>query len=107
MVTHVNEVAKTGGELSFEERNLFSYAYRKVVGARRGSLRIISSIEEFESSSETHATAIREYRHKILNELEMFCEDVLEVLDERLIPNATSGMSKVFFYKMYVVFQPS
>ncbi|KAH6975790.1 14-3-3 domain-containing protein [Ilyonectria destructans] len=60
---------------------------------------IISLTEELESSSETHATAIREFRHKILKELEKFCEDVLKMPDEKLIPNATSGMSKVFFYK--------
>ncbi|KAH8662776.1 14-3-3 domain-containing protein [Ilyonectria robusta] len=100
MVTHVNEVAKAGGELSFEEQNLLSTAYRNVVGTRRTSLRIISSIEESESSSEKHATAIREYRQKILNELEKFCEDLLVALDERLIPNATAGMSKVFYHKM-------
>ncbi|KAJ4195504.1 hypothetical protein NW759_016438 [Fusarium solani] len=102
MVTHVNEVAKAGGELSFEERNLLSTAYRNAVGPRRTTLRIISLTEAWESSSETHATAIREFRPKILKELQKFCEDVLKMLDERLIPNATSGMSKVFFYKMYV-----
>ncbi|KAH8662783.1 14-3-3 domain-containing protein [Ilyonectria robusta] len=100
MVTHVNEVASAGGELSFEEQNLLSTAYRNVVGTRRASLRIISSIEEVDSRSAKDATTIREYRHKILNELEKFCEDLLEALDERLIPIATAGMSKVFYYKM-------
>ncbi|KAH6874281.1 14-3-3 domain-containing protein [Thelonectria olida] len=100
MVTYVNEVAKAGGELSFEEQRLLSTAHRNVVSSRRASLRIISSIKESEPSCEKHVTAIREYRHKILNELEKFCEDLLAVLDERLIPNAIAGMSKIFYYKM-------
>ncbi|KAH8647508.1 14-3-3 domain-containing protein [Ilyonectria robusta] len=57
-VTHVNEVAKAGGEFSSEEQKLLSTAYRNVVGSRRASLQIISSSEESESSSEKYATAI-------------------------------------------------
>ena len=31
------------------------------------------------------------------------CQDVLDVLDESLIPKAESGESKVFYHKMYVL----
>jgi 14-3-3 protein epsilon len=34
--------------------------------------------------------------------LEKVCEDVLNVLDEALIPKAETGESKVFYYKMCV-----
>ncbi|KAL6404518.1 putative 14-3-3 protein theta-like [Ilyonectria robusta] len=94
MVTHVNEVAKAGGEFSSEEQKLLSTAYRNVVGSRRASLQIISSIKESELSSEKYITAIQEYRYKILSELEKFYEDILELLDKRLIYNTTIGMSK-------------
>jgi 14-3-3 protein epsilon len=104
VVTYVNEAAKVGVELSFEEQNLFSTAYQKVVGFRRSSLRVISSVEEPESSCEKHMTAIWEYRHKIMNELEKLYEDLLEILEERLIPITIIGMSMVFYYKMYAYF---
>ncbi|KAL2180343.1 14-3-3 domain-containing protein [Thermothelomyces heterothallicus CBS 202.75] len=102
MVTYMKEVAKLGGELSVDERNLLSVAYKNVVGTRRASWRIISSIEQKEESkgSEKHVATIREYRQKIENELEKVCQDVLEVLDESLIPNASTGESKVFYHKM-------
>lgn len=105
MVTYMKEVAKLGGELTVDERNLLSVAYKNVVGTRRASWRIISSIEQKEESkgSEKHVSTIRDYRQKIEAELEKVCQDVLDVLDESLIPNAASGESKVFYHKMYVL----
>ncbi len=106
MVGYMKEVAKIGGELTVDERNLLSVAYKNVVGTRRASWRIISSIEQKEESkgSDKHVTTIRDYRNKIEAELERVCQDVLEVLDESLIPNAASGESKVFYHKMYAPF---
>lgn len=102
MVTYMKEVAKLGTELSVDERNLLSVAYKNVVGTRRASWRIISSIEQKEESkgSEKHVSTICEYRAKIEAELEKVCRDVLDVLDEALIPHAASGESKVFYHKM-------
>lgn len=87
-----------------DERNLLSVAYKNVVGTRRASWRIISSIEQKEESkgSDKHVGTIRDYRQKIETELERVCQDVLDVLDESLIPKAESGESKVFYHKMYV-----
>ena len=108
MVTYMKEVAQLGGELSVDERNLLSVAYKNVVGTRRASWRIISSIEQKEETkgSDKHVGTIKEYRNKIEEELEGVCKDVLEVLDKHLIANAASGESKVFYHKMYVVAPP-
>lgn len=105
MVTYMKEVAKLGGELTVDERNLLSVAYKNVVGTRRASWRIISSIEQKEETKGTdkHVSTIKEYRMKIELELEKVCEDVLNVLDDALIPNAATGESKVFYHKMYVM----
>uniref|UniRef100_A0A0D6R0M4 14-3-3 domain-containing protein n=1 Tax=Araucaria cunninghamii TaxID=56994 RepID=A0A0D6R0M4_ARACU len=102
MVNFMKEVANMGGELSVDERNLLSVAYKNVVGTRRASWRIISSIEQKEESkgSDKHVGTIRDYRQKIEAELERVCQDVLDVLDQALIPKAESGESKVFYHKM-------
>jgi len=102
MVENMKAVASADQELSVEERNLLSVAYKNVVGTRRASWRIISSIEQKEEAkgSDKHVGIIREYRQKIEKELEGVCEDVLNVLDESLIPKAETGESKVFYHKM-------
>lgn len=101
MVDAMKKVAKMDVELTVEERNLLSVAYKNVIGARRASWRIISSIEQKKSAStEAHATQIKEYREKVEKELEEICSDILSVIDTHLIPSATTGESKVFYHKM-------
>ena len=95
---------RSGQQLTIEV-DLLSVAYKNVVGTRRASWRIISSIEQKEESkgTEKHVSTIRDYRQKIETELEKVCQDVLDVLDESLIPKAETGESKVFYHKMYVL----
>ena len=104
MVENMKSVASEDQELSVEERNLLSVAYKNVIGARRASWRIVTSIEQKEESkgNSTQVTLIKEYRQKIEAELAKICEDILEVLDKHLIPSAKSGESKVFYHKMFV-----
>ncbi|EHH18936.1 hypothetical protein EGK_19520, partial [Macaca mulatta] len=45
MTACMKSVTEQGAELSNEERNLLSVAYKNVVGARRSSWRVVSSIE--------------------------------------------------------------
>lgn len=98
-------VASSDQELTVEERNLLSVAYKNVIGARRASWRIVSSIEQKEESkgNDQQVTMIKSYREKIEAELAKICEDILEVLDKHLIPSAASGESKVFYHKMYAI----
>lgn len=77
----------------------------QVIGARRASWRIISSIEQKEESKGNSAQVekIKTYRTKVEAELADVCNDILAVLDQHLIPSAQAGESKVFYHKMYVL----
>jgi len=102
MVEAMKKVAKLDVELTIEERNLLSVAYKNVIGARRASWRIISSIEQKEDNkgNSAHVARIKEYRSKVEAELANICNDILSVLDQHLIPSSASDESKVFYYKM-------
>jgi len=102
MVQAMKKVGQMNVELTVEERNLLSVAYKNVIGARRASWRIVSSIEQKEEKkgNEAHIKAIGEYRQKIEGELSNICNDILELLDKNLIPSASTHESKVFYYKM-------
>ncbi|XP_058060412.1 14-3-3 protein epsilon isoform X3 [Anopheles bellator] len=100
MVEAMKKVASMDVELTVEERNLLSVAYKNVIGARRASWRIISSIEQKEENKVQKLEMIKNYRSQVEKELRDICSDILEVLDKHLIPCATTGESKVFYYKM-------
>ncbi|KAK7838267.1 14-3-3-like protein [Quercus suber] len=89
-------------ELTVEERNLLSVAYKIMIGARQSSWRIISSIKQKEEShsNEDHVSMIQDYKSKIESELSNIRDGILKFLDTRLIPSATTGDSKVFYLKM-------
>lgn len=85
--------------LNVEERNLLSVAYKNVVGTRRSSWRVVSSIVS-KDASETQKKIATEYLNRINNELRSICNEVLKLLEECLIPEATSTEDKVFYLKM-------
>jgi 14-3-3 protein epsilon len=102
MVEAMKKVAGLNVELSVEERNLLSVAYKNVIGARRAAFRIISSIEQKEASkgNDSNVEKVKAYSKKIEKELHDISNDVLNVLDKNLIPNAQSDEATVFYYKM-------
>merc|ERR1719449_112361 len=104
MVEEMKKVAQLVDEkeLSVEERNLLSVAYKNVIGARRASWRIISSIEQKEENkaADDKLKMIKTYRTQVEQELKDICYDILSVLDKHLIPCSDTGESKVFYYKM-------
>jgi len=98
MVADMKEVAKQPQELTVEERNLLSVAYKNVIGSRRASWRVITSIEQ--KGDADKMSIIKEYKEKIEGELVEICDDILGIIEDNLIPNSSSEEAKVFYYKM-------
>mmetsp|Transcript_10099 Transcript_10099/g.9050 ORF Transcript_10099/g.9050 Transcript_10099/m.9050 type:complete len:245 (-) Transcript_10099:250-984(-) len=98
MVDHMKAVAQQPQELTVEERNLLSVAYKNVIGSRRASWRVISSIQQ--KCDPERSNLITQYKHKIETELEDICTDILEIIKNELIPNSQTDEGKVFYFKM-------
>ena len=114
MAKMMKEVTKQGSKLSSEERNLLSVAYKNVVGSRRSSWRVISSIEQKmqqdtadgkNEGTEVKKQMAKEYKKTITQELVDICQEVLDLLDENLLPSVDKesdkeAESQVFYLKM-------
>ena len=88
MAEHMKEVGEIPQELSVEERNLLSVAYKNTVGSRRAAWRIITSIEHKEKLKGNN------------NEQGAICSQILELLNGNLPEKASTDELKVFYHKM-------
>ncbi|XP_060070106.1 14-3-3-like protein isoform X1 [Ylistrum balloti] len=108
MVKFMKTVAYMDPLMSIEERNLFSVAYKNVIGAKRASWRILQGNEgsdkndkneKNEKVQEKKCKAI--YQNKVEGELKHICHEVLDILTTILgKEDSNASESKVFYYKM-------
>ena len=102
----MKKVVDVAGTLTTEERNLLSVAYKNVIGARRASWRVLTSLEknQHENAKDEKSASkeglIKNYRESVEKELRDICSDILKLLDEKLIDKADDAESKVFYQKM-------
>ena len=103
MVQSMKAVAKESSkDLSVEERNLLSVAYKNVIGARRASWRVLTSIEAKSQTEgdQQNEQLTRSYKQKVEEELNTTCDDIISIIDDFLLPHAVDSESKVFYHKM-------
>jgi len=82
-------------DLTVEERNLLSVAYKNVIGARRASWRTLN-VDEHKDDE-----LIKLYKRQVESELDAICKDVLDLLINILVKNNTDeNESRVFYLKM-------
>jgi len=82
-------------DLTVEERNLLSVAYKNVIGARRASWRTLNVDEH---KDDPH---IKLYKQQVEAELDAICKDVLDLLINILVKNnIEENESRVFYLKM-------
>ena len=103
MVSYVVEFSKLGQEeLTLDERNILSVAFKNVVGTRRAAWRVISLIERKENKKgqTTNAEKAKRYKEKIEAELTSMCQNNLDLLNNHLVPKTKQAEGAVFLHKM-------
>jgi 14-3-3 protein epsilon len=78
-----------------------SVAYKSSIGPRRTAWRALSSIEKKEEAKNSkNLPLLKTYKKKIEDELNKFCNDIIGLLESKLVPLAASPDAQVFYLKM-------
>ena len=95
-------VKRESRDLSVEERNILSVAYKNVIGSRRSAWRILSSIEQKEDrkGNADHKAKTEQYKREIEQELNDLSAEILSLIRDDLYPRATNVEAQVFYRKM-------
>jgi 14-3-3 protein epsilon len=88
-------------DLTIEERNLLSAAYKNCVSSRRSAWRSIYGIEVKERTNNSkYLHLVTELKTTLEKELADLCDRMLKLIDNHLVKKASSAESKVFYLKM-------
>jgi 14-3-3 protein epsilon len=102
MAAAIRKIVKINSELTQEERNLLSVAYKNVIGSRRASWRIIAGIEgrDNEKGQAENLPIIAMLRKQCEAEIAGICDELINMLESYLIPASPGGEVKIFYLKM-------
>jgi len=103
MVEYTKQFARMSThELTLDERNILSVAFKNIVGTRRAAWRVLSSIQKKENNkgNNDNVNKVKTYKAAIEKEMTDICDEILVLLTDHLIPRANVGEGKVFFFKM-------
>jgi transcription initiation factor TFIID subunit TAF12 len=106
MLDSMQAVVKLGVEMTTEERNLLSVAFKNVTGARRSAWRILAQMEEREQQKQPpqqqqqQQQISRAYRVRIEGELDALCTSCIGVVETYALPSNPSSEAQVFLLKV-------
>jgi len=98
------DTTKGQTDLTVEERNLLSVAYKNVVGQRRASWRSLQASIGSASDAQNQKTEeklVQLFQKQVEGELETYCKEALHLLLNILLKNQTAeNEARVFYLKM-------
>lgn len=100
-IKYMKKVINFEKELTASEIQLFYLAYNNTINPRRAALYKLTLIEEKEIAKEvklSHLRLLRKYKWEIEAEMDTFCEEVLEILDQILIPASKENAESLTFF---------
>ena len=103
MMAFLEDMVKAKSEdLSSDERNLLSIAYKNTISLDRQAIRTLLAYEskEAKKAESPYLDYIKEYKAKVQKELEDLCNKINSTIDANLLPKATTDEAKVFYHKM-------
>ena len=97
-------MCQCSSELTIDERNLLSVAYKNFTNSLRNSWRTLDALENAQilrsTATNRQLALTRDQKQRIEHELTDTCKDIINLLDLRLLPAAKQGEETVFYLKM-------
>ena len=102
VVTNLNSIINEDPKLSADERNLLSVAYKALTGSRRSALRTVNAFLEDETvkSIPERSAKLTELQKRLVKELIDLCNELIQLIDTKLLAAADDAISKVFYQKL-------
>jgi 14-3-3 protein epsilon len=88
-----------GPEVSSDERNLLSVAFKNLISSKRAACRTIAAIEQNPKYAK-YASALASYKATIEDKLTTDCQTVINLINSKVLSKSCDGESKAFFIKM-------
>ena len=100
MVDFLSKVLDTkGAEVSSDERNLLSVAFKNLISSKRAACRTIAAIEQNPKYSK-YAAALSGYKQNIEDKLTADCKSIIALINNKVLSKSCEGEAKAFFVKM-------
>lgn len=99
MIVFLKPVLDKADELTIEERNLLSVAYKNLSGSRRTAWRSLTQIEE-NPKYEKYKAKTTTYKKLVEEELKKICNDLIKLVDAKILSKAKTKESKTFYLKL-------
>ena len=101
MVEYLAKVLDVKGQdVSADERNLLSVAFKNLISSKRAACRTIAAIEQNPKYSK-FSDALSEYKTGIEKQLTDDCEKIIGMINDKVLSNkGCDGEPKAFFVKM-------
>ncbi|EAY18082.1 14-3-3 protein [Trichomonas vaginalis G3] len=100
-ITMMKRIIELNPQLNENERNLLSCLYKTIVTKRRDVLRRFENefnpeCQQFEKRYEK----IQEFRETLVSEVDKYCLDLCQLIEDHLLPVASTPESRIFYEKM-------
>ena len=101
MVKSINKFVELDPKLTKDERNILSAGYKNIISNKRSSMRLLNGMErKEEKKNSSQIENIREVKSNIRKELNQICDQIQQIIDKHLLPNAKDSEMKVFLLKL-------
>ena len=88
-----------GGDVTSDERNLLSVAFKNLISSKRTAWRTISAIEQNPKYSK-FGGSLADYKKQIEEGLYKDCETVIDLIKSKVLSKTCGDEAKAFFVKM-------